>query len=192
MEETMAKAATTANVKRVQQALKAAGLDDAVVEIKTPIADAGKAARELDVEPGQILQTLVYFIGKRFVLVMIAGDHRVVEASLPPAFFLEGKARKPSASEATGATGFAPGATPPIGLPGKLPAVIDRSLKRFHHVYAAAGDANHAVRIGVPDLIRLTGAIVSYNVAAPLPGVVVAPVEKRRTKTFTGERKLQA
>ena len=187
----MAKAATTANVKRVQQALKAAGLDDAVVALKAPITDAAKAARELDVEPGQILQTLVYFIGKRFVLAMIAGDHKVIEASLPPAFFLEGRARKPSVSEATGATGFAPGAVPPLGLPGKLPAVADRSLRRFHHVYAAAGDAHHAIRIPVPDLIRASGAIVSYNVAEPLPGVVVAPVERKRTKTFTGERKLQ-
>lgn len=179
-----------AAVDRVRKALKAAGLDDNVTTLKAPLTDAQAAANELGADPGQILQTLVYFIGKRMVLVYVAGDHAVIEANLPPAFFLEGEARKPSAAELKGATGFAAGAVPPLGLPGKLPAVIDRSLKRFRHVHAAAGDANSACRVGVPELMKATGGIVSYNVARPLEGVVVAPIVKPRTKTFTGERKL--
>jgi len=42
----------------------------------------------------------------------------------------------------------------------------------------------------VPELMKLTQGIVSYNVAKPLEGVVVAPIVRKRTKIFTGERKL--
>ena len=183
-------AKTAAAVEKVRTALKAAGLDDKVTALKAPLTDAKAAAKELGADPGQILQTLVYFVGKRMVLVLVAGDHAVIEANLGPAFFLEGAARTPAAAELKGATGFAAGAVPPVGLPGKLPAVIDRSLKRFRHVFAAAGDVHAACRVGVPELMKLTGGIVSYNVAKPLEGVVVQPIVRKRTKTFTGERKL--
>jgi prolyl-tRNA editing enzyme YbaK/EbsC (Cys-tRNA(Pro) deacylase) len=185
----MAKAAET-NVKTVQKALKALGLDDKVMALKAPLSDAAKAARELDAEPGAIAQTALYFVGKRMVLAVIAGDHAVNEANLGPAFHLEGTVRKPADGEIRGVTGFAAGQIPPVGLPHKLPAVIDRSLKRFRHVFAAAGSPHHAFRIAVPDLLRLTAGIVSYNVATPLPGVVVAPIERKRNPTFTGRRKL--
>ena len=177
-------------VEKVRKALKAAGLDDKVTALKAPLSKPEAAAKELGAEAGQILQTLVYFIGKRMVLVLVAGDHAVIEANLGAALFMQGEVRKPAAAELKGATGFTAGAVPPVGLPGKLPAVIDHSLKRFRHVFAAAGDAGHAFRIGVPELMKLTQGIVSYNVAKPLEGVVVAPPPRKRTKTFTGERKL--
>ncbi|MBI2584471.1 MAG: YbaK/EbsC family protein [Rhodospirillales bacterium] len=177
-------------VEKVRKALKAAGLDDKVTALKAPLTQTAAAAKELGAEAGQILQALIYFIGKRMVLVLIAGDHAVIESNLGAAFFMQGEVRKPSAAELKGATGFTAGAVPPVALPGKLPAVIDHSLKRFRHVYAAAGDAGHAFRIGVPELMKLTQGIVSYNVAKPLEGVVVAPPPLKRTKTFTGERKL--
>jgi len=184
----MAKANPT--VDKVRQALMAAGLDDKLTALKAPLTKPDAAAKELGADRGQILQTLVYFIGKRMVLVLVAGDHAVVEANLSAALFMQGEVRKPAAAELKGATGFTAGAVPPVGLPGKLPAVIDHSLKRFRHVYAAAGDAGHAFRIGVPELMKLTQGIVSYNVAKPLEGVVVAPPLLKRTKVFTGERKL--
>jgi len=177
-------------VEKFRRAVKAAGLDDKVTALKAPLGDTAAAAKELGAEPGQILQTRVFFIGKRMVLVLAAGDHAIVEENLAAALFMQGDVRAPSAGELKGVTGFAADAVPPVGLPHKLPAVIDRSLKRFRHVYAAAGDAGHAFRIGVPELMKLTQGIVSYNVATPLEGVVVAPIARKRTKTFTGERKL--
>ncbi len=180
-----------AAVERVRKALKAANLDDKVTTLKAPLTDAKAAAQELGAEPGQILRTHIYVVGKRMAVVIVAGDHTVIEDNLPAAFFLDGPVRAPAPAELKGATGFAADAVPPsVGLPHKLPAVIDRSVKRFRHVYGAAGDAKSAFRIGVPELLRLSGAIVSYNVAQPLPGVVVPPILPKRTKTFTGERKL--
>ncbi len=176
-------------VKKVKTALKDAGLPDSVVELDQPLEDIAEAAKSLDTEPGAIVRTHVFVIGKRMVLALIAGDHAPVEANLGAAFFLEGDIRKPSAAEVKGLTGFAADCVPPVGFTHPLPMVIDRSLKRFKHVYAAAGDPQCVFKTSVDGLKRLTGGIISYNVAEPLEGEAAAP-PMPRTKTFSGERKV--
>ena len=179
----------TEPVKKVKAALKAAGLDDKVVELSAPMETASLTAKELDTEPGAILQTLIYAIGKRMVMVLVAGDHNPIDANLGAAFFLEGDLRKPDATEVTAMTGFAADCVPPFGLDHPLPVVIDRSVKRFKHLYAAAGDPQCVFRISVADLKRQTDGIVSWNIAEPAEGEVEQP-PMARTKTFTGERKV--
>lgn len=181
--------AESAPVKKVRAALKDAGLPDKVVELDTPLEDAAEAAKALETEPGAIVRTHVFAIGKRMVLALVAGDHAPVEANLGPAFFLEGDVRKPADAEVKGLTGFAADCVPPVGFTHPLPVVIDRSLKRFKAVYAVAGDPRCLFRTSVDDLKRLTGGVVSYNVAEPLAGEAETP-PRPRTKTFTGERKV--
>ncbi|NQU59521.1 MAG: YbaK/EbsC family protein [Rhodospirillales bacterium] len=174
-------------VKKMRKALKDAGLDDKVTVLDEPMESAATTAKVLDTEPGAIVQSLIFSIGKRMVQVLVAGDHGVIEANLPAAFFFEGDVRKPTAAEITGLTGFAADCVPPVGMAHPLPTLIDRSLKRFNHLYALAGDPQCVFRTTVTDLKRLTGGIVSYNIAEPLEGEVEIP-RMSRTKTFTGER----
>lgn len=176
-------------VQKVRSALKDAGLDDKVVELSAPMENTAEIAKTLDTEPGAIVLTKVYAIGKRMVLVLFAADHAPVEANLGPAFFLEGDVRQPADAEVKGLTGFAADCVPPVGLSHPLPTVIDRSLKRFKQVYAMAGDPQCVFRTSVDDLKRLTKGIVSWNVARPLEGEAEVPPIPR-TKTFTGERKV--
>ncbi len=174
-------------VQKVRKALKDAGLDDRVIELDAPLESAAEAAKTLETEPGAIVQTLVYAIGKRMVMALVAGDHALIEENLPAAFFLEGEVRKPADAEIRGITGFVTDCVPPVGSTHQLPTVIDRSLKRFQNVYALAGDPQCVFKISLIDLKRMTGAIVSYNVAQPLEGEVEVP-PLARNKTFTGER----
>ena len=176
-------------VKKVKAALKDAGFSDKIVELDEPLENAARAAKTLDTEPGAIVLTQVFAIGKRMVLVLVAGDHAPQEANLGAALFLEGDVRKPAAAEVKGLTGFAADCVPPVGFAHPLPTVIDRSLKRFKHVYAVAGDPQCVFRTSVDDLKRLTGGIVSYNVAEPKEGEAEVP-SRPRTKTFTGGRKV--
>ncbi len=174
-------------VQKVRKALNDAGLDDGVIELDAPLESAAEAAKTLKTEPGAIVQTLVYAIGKRLVMVLIAGDHAAIEANLPAAFFLEGEVSKPSDAEIRGITGFSTDGVPPVGSTHQLPTVMDRSLKRFENVYALAGDPQCVFKTSVTDLKRLTGAIVSWNVAQPLEGEAEVP-PRARNKTFSGER----
>ena len=179
-------------VQKVRKALKDAGLADSVVTLDAPMENAAEAAKALDVEPGAVVACRVYAIGKRMVMVLVAGDHECLEANLPAAFFLEGEVRVPSDAEVRGITGFTADCVPPVGFAHKLPTVIDRSLKRFQHLYAAAGDPQCLFKTSITDLKRLTGGIVSYNIAQPVEGGGGAEAPRApRNKTFTGERKVQ-
>jgi len=173
-------------VQKVIAALKAAGLDDAVIELEEPVENAVQAAGALGTEPGCVISGKVYAIGTRMVLVLTAGDHAPVEANLGAAAFIEGDAREATDAEVRGLTGFSADCVPPAGWKHPLPVLIDRSLKRFETLYAMAGDPQCAFKISMDGLKRLTGGVVSWNVAAPLEGEAVTP-PLARNKSFAGD-----
>lgn len=156
------------SVVKVRNALAAAGHDDTIIELDKSIRTAEEAAAALGAEPGAVVRSRVFKIGKRFVIVFLAGDHACVKESLPRALNMEGEVIDSSAGEVRGATGFPVGGVAPVGLPFKLPMLIDRSLKRFETLYVPAGHPHCVFATTVTDLKRLSGGIVSYNIAAPL------------------------
>ena len=141
-------------VKKVRKALKDAGLADNVVEF-----DADGKRRRHRQGPGYGTGRRCHVARlrpRRMVLVLVTGDHECLEASLAAAFFLEGAVRVPSDPEVRGITGFTADCVPPVGFAHKLPTAIDRSLKRFEHLYAVAGDPQCVFKTPVTDLMRLT------------------------------------
>ena len=163
-------------VQKVRSALKDAGLDDKVVELSAPVEKTAETAKTLDTEPGAIVLTKVYAIGKRMVLVLFAADHAPVEANLGPAFFLEGDVRQPADAEVKGLTGFAADCVPPVGLSYPLPTVIDasivapRSESSFSCVHAPASTINASM---LRYLITLAGFPNSFVPTVTLSAVTV-------------------
>lgn len=156
-------------VRRVRDALVDKGLGDRVVELEDTARSALDAARALDCELGQIVKSLVFVVDRKIVMALVAGDMRCLEQNLPKVFFIEGAVRRAEAGEVKAATGFSIGGVPPVGLKQPLPIAIDRSLKRFNTLYAAAGHPHCIFSASMPELKRLTGGIVSYNISEPLP-----------------------
>jgi prolyl-tRNA editing enzyme YbaK/EbsC (Cys-tRNA(Pro) deacylase) len=173
-------------VKRVRAALDAAKHPTDVLTLKDSARTAGglaraerttkDAARAVGCEQGAIVKSLVFMVENRFVLVLVAGDRVCLPENLPRALDLDGPVRMAEAGEVRFATGFAIGAVAPVGLSRKLPCVLDRSLKRFETVFAAAGHPNCVFPTTVEWLKELTGAIVSYNISAEenAPGAIAA------------------
>lgn len=176
-----------APVKRVQAVLVDAGLGVRVTELAATARTAEDAATACGCALGAIVKSLVFAVGNRMVLALVAGDHRCLEENLGPALFLTGKVRRPQAAEVKGATGFTIGGVAPVGLAHRLPTVIDASLKRFATVYAAAGHPNCVFPATFEELATLTGGIVSRNIAAPLDAAASATPPPRRSRTFRGE-----
>ena len=156
-----------ATVKRVRQALGDAGLKDTVRELDDTARSAAEAAQALGVEQGAIVKSLVFTVGNRYVLALIAGDHQCREDQLAKVFQLEGDVVRPAADLVRAVTGFSIGGVSPAGLIAPLPTVVDASLKRFDKVYAAAGHTHCIFETSVDDLKTLTGGLVSYAVSAP-------------------------
>jgi len=175
-------------VINVRVALKQAGLKDSVMELAETAKTAADAALALNCPPGAIVKSLVFVIDRKMVMALVAGDHQCVMEHLPAAFNIKGNVRKANAGEVKDITGFTIGGVAPVGLSNPLPVVIDRSLKRFDALYAAAGHPHAVFQVSFLELKRLTGGIVSLNIAKPDQGVEVEPLPVKRTATFLSSR----
>ncbi|HEY9081523.1 YbaK/EbsC family protein [Magnetovibrio sp.] len=151
-------------VKRVRKALADVGRADAVIELADSARTAAEAAQALGVEQGAIAKTLVFTVGNRYVVALVAGDHQCNEEQLPKVFHLQGDVVKPSADLVRAVTGFSIGGVSPVGQVSKLPTAIDASLKRFDKIYAAAGHPHCVFETSVDELKTLTNGLVSYAV----------------------------
>ena len=156
----------SASVRRVAEALAAAGSASRIMELAETARTAEDAARSCGVPVGAIVKSLVFAVGDRPVMALVAGDRRAREAALPAAAGLEGKARRATAEEVRAATGFAIGGVAPVGHATALPVVIDASLARFERLYAAAGHPHCVFETSFDELVRLTGGVVSEEISA--------------------------
>tara|TARA_R110000772_G_scaffold49123_1_gene112374 strand:- start:87918 stop:88481 length:564 start_codon:yes stop_codon:yes gene_type:complete len=175
---------TKKSVQRVIAALKAAGLGDRVIELTATAKTAEDAARAVDAKLGQIVKSLTFRIGDRAVLALVAGDHTCNPEALPRVLNLEGKVTKPQAQRVKDVTGFTIGGVSPVGLVNDIPIAIDASLRRFDQLFAAAGHPHCLFPVSFDELKRLTGGIVSYNIAAAIDPDAVEMPRFGRTRTF--------
>ena len=178
--------ANTEPVDKVRMALRDAGLDSQLVVLDEPAETPADLARLTNADIGAIAVARVYAIGTRMALVITAADHAPIKENLGPALSLEGDAREASDAEVRGLTGYTADCLPPAGWRHDIPVVIDRSLKRFEVLHILAGDPQCALTITMDDLKRLTGGIVSWNIARPLEGESQAQ-PMPRNKSFTGD-----
>ena len=175
---------TKKSVQRVSAALKAAGLGDRVIELTASAKTAEDAARAVDAKLGQIVKSLTFRIGDQPVLALIAGDHTCKSDALPRVLNLTGKVTKPQAQRVKDVTGFTIGGGSPVGLVNEMPIAIDASLRRFDQLFAAAGHPHCLFPVSFEELKRLTGGIVSYNIAEAIDPDAVEMPRFERTKTF--------
>jgi len=88
------------------------------------------------------------------VLVVASGVNRVDEAKLRD--LLGQEIGRADAAFVRAATGFAIGGVPPVGHATKPLVVIDRDLRQFAFLWAAAGTPNAVFRLTPDDLVHLT------------------------------------
>lgn len=153
------------SVRRVSDALREAGSSARVVALADTARTAQDAARSVGCPLGAIVKSLVFRIGGRAVLALVAGDRQCVVEALPEALDLEGEPRRADAAFVREATGYAIGGVAPLGHPRPLPTAIDASLGRFEAVWAAAGHPHCVFATNVDELQRLTGGRVSAAIA---------------------------
>src|ERR687888_1870278 len=133
--------------RRVQERLRARGLEVEVRELPDSTRTAAEAAAAVGGEVGQIVKSLVFVADGDALMCLCAGDRRVDPAKLGAG------ARPAKADEAREATGFAIGGVPPLGHDRELATVVDESLRRFDTVWCAAGTPNAVFRVLTDDLV---------------------------------------
>ena len=90
----------------------------------------------------------------RPVLVVASGVNRVDEAKLRD--LLGQEIGRADAAFVRASTGFVFGGVPPVGHATEPLVVIDRDLRQFAFLWAAAGTPNAVFRLTPDDLVRLT------------------------------------
>jgi prolyl-tRNA editing enzyme YbaK/EbsC (Cys-tRNA(Pro) deacylase) len=144
-------------VERVAEVLRDAGVEARIEEFPGGTPTAETAARAAGCALGQIVKSLVFVAGGRFLVAMVPGDRRADRHKVAVAAGVK-RARVASADEVKGATGFAPGAVAPFPLPGVERILIDRRLLTHDVVWTGAGSERHLAAIAPSDLVRLTRA----------------------------------
>lgn len=148
------------SARRVQQALRAAGVSLKVVELPESTRTAAEAARAVGCEVGQIAKSLV-FRGKqsgRAILIVASGAHRVDEGKVSSKIGEPLQIAPPDFVRAE--TGFAIGGVPPLGHTKPLATYIDKALLQHEVIWAAAGTPHAVFRLRPEELIAITGGEV--------------------------------
>lgn len=150
---------SSAPVRRVMEALGAAGIEGAIVELPGDAKTAKAAAEFVRCDVGQVANSLV-FRGAHSgdaILVMSSGARRVDTAKLSA---LVGEPVEKAAPEfVKERTGFVIGGVAPTGHVGPVRAFVERSLSSWPLLWAAAGHASTVFPLTYAELVRLTGGM---------------------------------
>ncbi|WP_075996340.1 YbaK/EbsC family protein [Salaquimonas pukyongi] len=153
--------AKTSSIERVRAALAASGLALEVVELEASTRTAQEAADSIGCTVAQIVKSLV-FRGKtsgKALLVLASGANRVDETRM--AQTAGEPLGRADAGFVRAETGFAIGGVAPVGHIKALKTFIDRDLRQYEEIWAAAGKPNAVFRLTPADLVALTrGSVV--------------------------------
>ncbi|AND15855.1 YbaK/EbsC family protein [Rathayibacter tritici] len=142
-------------VDRVLADLDRRGVQLCVRWLDEAASTAALAAAALDVEVGQIANSLVFLLDGAPSLVLTSGGHRVETEWLGEQ--LGGVIGRASASDVRAATGQVIGGVAPVGHPAPLRTVVDTALASSPAVWAAAGHPQTVYPTSFDEFVRVTG-----------------------------------
>ena len=146
------------SVRRVADALMAAGIEANILELAESTRTAEEAAAAIGTSVPRIVKSLVFMADDDPLLALVSGSNRLDTTRL--GVVLGKTIGRADAARVREVTGFAIGGVPPIGHASPLAVVIDRDLLSYDVVWAAAGTPHAVFSIAPADLVRVTGGEV--------------------------------
>ena len=134
-------------------------IDATILHLDAHTSTVSDAARELGVDTGQIIKSLVFMIDNKPLLVINNGTARVDRKKLATVLGVGRKRVKfASAEQALAITGFVVGSMPPFGHRQMLRTLVAPAITRLDLIYGGGGDIDAMMRLTPSDLMRVTGA----------------------------------
>ena len=152
--------------KRAEHYLEQKGFLDHVIRLEASTATVAEAADALGVEPGMIAKTMSFLLDDQPILILTEGTARVENRKYKDTFHI--KAKMIPFEEVEQWIGHAPGGVCPFGINDGVKVYLDESLRRFETVYPAAGDDHSAVKLTIPELEEVAGAVGWVDVCKEL------------------------
>ncbi|MCC2825496.1 YbaK/EbsC family protein [Faecalicatena orotica] len=152
--------------ERAEKYLESRGFLDHVIRLEASTATVAEAADALGVEPGMIAKTMSFLQDDQPILILTEGTARVENRKYKDTFHI--KAKMIPFEEVEQWIGHAPGGVCPFGINDGVKVYLDESLRRFETVYPAAGDDHSAVKLTIPELEEVAGAVGWVDVCKEL------------------------
>ena len=152
--------------KKAENYLEQKGFLDHVIRLEASTATVAEAADALGVEPGMIAKTMSFLLDDQPILILTEGTARVENRKYKDTFHI--KAKMIPFEEVEQWIGHAPGGVCPFGINDGVKVYLDESLRRFGTVYPAAGDDHSAVKLTIPELEEVAGAVGWVDVCKEL------------------------
>ncbi|MDG4765211.1 YbaK/EbsC family protein [Solwaraspora sp. WMMD406] len=152
---------THPNVQAVQYALEAARARDGsgaaakVQLLPDAVHTAAAAAAALDVEVGQIANSLIFDADGEPLLVLTSGAHRVDTAKVAAELGVTAL-RRATPEFVREHTGQPIGGVAPIGHPKPVRTLVDTALRQYPEVWAAGGVPRAVFPTTYAELLRIT------------------------------------
>ena len=144
-------------VERVASFLRDSGSEARLEEFPVATPTARDAADAAGCELAQIVKSVVFDCGDRFVVALTPGDRRADSEKVARAA-AAARAKVASPAQVVEATGFEPGAVAPFPLPAVAATFIDQTLLTHDKVWVGAGSPSHLATLTPAELVRLTHA----------------------------------
>ena len=143
------------SVQRVISALSDFDKSLKVEALNSSAKTAKEAASLLNCEVGAIVKSLLLRTDDSFILCLVAGNKRC-SLNKVKKLLKKKDVSMADAEQVKSQTGFSIGGVSPTAHLNKNKILIDVSLSRYEHVYAAAGHPNTIFKISYKQLIKLT------------------------------------
>lgn len=145
------------SLEKATKYLEEKGYADHIIILEESTATVNEAAAALGVEPGMIAKTMSFMQGDDAVLILTEGTARIDNRKYKDTFHT--KAKMIPFEDVENVIGHAPGGVCPFGVNDTIAVYLDESLKKYDIVYPAAGNDHSAVKLTIPELEAVAGAL---------------------------------
>ena len=144
------------NGMRVTEALRAAGVETDIVETLEGSPTAATAAAQLDIEVGQVCNSLLFNADGGPLLILASGGHKVDIDRVAKELGFD-SIHRPDADFVRQYTGQPIGGVAPLGHPEPVRTISDTHLGTWDVVWAAGGHPHYVFPTSFDELVRITG-----------------------------------
>lgn len=143
-------------IEKVREYFKQFGIEDRLQEFEVSSATVDLAAAAVGCEPCRIAKTLSFMTEEGPILIVAAGDAKIDNPKYKAQFHTKAKMLTPE--EAIELVGHAVGGVCPFAVNEGVKVYLDESMRRFKTVFPAAGSANSAIELTLPELEKYSNA----------------------------------
>ena len=143
------------SAEKVREYFVQAGREDVLIALSQSSATVELAAQALNCEPREIAKTLSFDCDGRIILIVAAGDAKIDNPKYRA--FFSAKARMLPGDQVESLVGHGIGGVCPFAVNPGVCVYLDISLKRFEHVFAAAGSIVDVAKLTIPELEQFSG-----------------------------------